>query len=55
MCLFRADGLDGRSKVVLCVCCCDGGAVHRNPMGTISVPRVGSEVHTCGSSICSYK
>ncbi len=29
MCLFGADGLDGRSKGVLCVCCCDGGAVHR--------------------------
>jgi hypothetical protein len=27
-------------------CCCDCGAVHRNPMGTISVPRVGSEVQS---------
>ncbi len=44
MCLFGADGLDGRSKGVLCVCCCDGGAVHRNPMGTRSIPIVGSEV-----------
>ncbi len=48
MCLFGADGLDGRSKGVLCVCCYDGGAVHRNPMCTINVPRVGSEVHTWG-------
>ncbi len=44
MCLFGADGLFGRYKGVLCVCCCDGGVVYRNPMGTISVPRVGSEV-----------
>ncbi len=28
-----AGGLVGRCKGVLCVCCCDGGAVHRNPMG----------------------
>ncbi len=45
MCLFGADGLDGRPEGVVCVCCCDGGAVHRNPLGKISVPGVGSEVH----------